>query len=779
MHALAAREALDRFIAALPSGLASDAILRAATAVRALFAAAVDERGNTPPSAAWADHNLAVLLTRALSDDLPTTVRDPAAELFFGVRRRLLAALEHDTDDLAPALALAAGDLAVIRHAQLRFHDRLAEDFAAIANALGRPHAGHRLAHAALATLLAAAHHRDEAIAHAALTLVAPVRLAVEKVSARLPDHPDLALDRVRLLFLETRQHVDPTPALAALSTARGLLDDFGRRFGLAASQRDLYAELVSERSRLGLGGPDLRNEAARLLELETREQLHTPDRTRRLLKALRKARVLDAAFARETMTLLGIGDASPSKDGTADRWDEVRAILLDALGDEKALLQIAERTLLADAHHTASAKRLFDRWLVNTRQNLAAPFDSTIADRVLDAVPPVSLARLGQDELQSLVATVTDLFGHERAFRFLANRVLETREVRNRNDGWLVALDLAAKTGTPQSLLQLARIIRGDRVPPEVRLECARALIEANDDIELADELLRSLRGVRGAASRDVAALFGRVRNDPRLRDAHRRTLVSFEEKIGVGSGKPLKLRVIYTSPAYALAEIASEAAPECYEHKHLRAMVRDDDLPDGIKAADLKKGDQLEATVRGQDAHKQDDKGAALRIYWLADRARVKAAKAEPEAAPVRTDSAPAAARSDEAPAEPAVDPRELEGHFGIGSGNPIEMRMLWDGRRKRLVVKLFDGDRQRFPAPVRAAADILPEGLEPQRLGRNGKRFTGLVEAFDDNNKRLYRVVGPLTLIASTRKDDEDDTEAAAPSDDNNPETEVSIA
>jgi hypothetical protein len=766
MHAVAAREALDRFISTVPAGLAADATLRTAATVRALFAAAVDERVQDPPSAGWADHNLAVLLVRALGPDMPDALREPAAELFFGVRRRLLAALAHDADDLAPALALAVGDRVLLDKPQLRFHERLAEDFAAIAAALGRPHAGHRLAHAALTTLLAAAHHRDEAIARASAPLVTPVRTAIDRLGARMPDHPDLALDRIRLLFLETRQHDEATPALGALSTARGLLDDFGRRFGLAAAQRDLWAELVAERARLGLGGPDLRTEAVRLLEIEVRERLHTPERTRRLLKALRKARVLDAALARELTTLLGL------EHGAAERWDEVRALLLDALGDEKALLQIAERTLAADPHHGPSAKRLFERWLANVRQGLAAPFDSTIADRVLDATPAASLARLSTDELTALTTATAELFGHERAFRFVVRRVLETREQRGRNEVWLAALGLAQRTGTPTSTLELGRIIRGDKVPAEVRLEAARAFIDANEDAEVADELLRGLRGAKGPIGREVQTLTARLRSDPRLRDAHRRTLVAFEERIGVGSGKLLKMRVIYTSPAYALAEIIADGVPDCYEHKYLRTMVRDEELPEGTKAADLKKGDLLEGAVRGQDAHRDHDKGAGLRVYWLVDKVRVSSApsRAEP-AAPKAVETVAVETTESAAPAAPAVDPRELEAHFGIGGETPVEMRLAWDGRRKRIIVRLLDSAGEKFPAPVRCTTELLPEGFEPRRLGQRGKRFLGRIEAFDEGDKHLYRVVGPLTQVVSAA---EPETDAAA--DDGAPEIEV---
>jgi hypothetical protein len=785
MHALATREALDRFLQATPPSLAHDPVLRTASAVRGLFGTLVDARGERPPAAAFADHNLAVLVAEAAAvvegGGPARELADPLAELCFAVRRRLVAALAHDPDDLALALALAACLTLVARRPQLRFEVRVAEDITALAAALERPHAGPRLAHAAAAALLAVSSCRDEAIAKTASPLVAPLRAALERVSARLPDHPELALDRVRLVLLDAARLEAAAEALPALSTARGLLDDFTRRFGLARAQRDLLAELVQVRARLGVGGPDLRQEVRALLTLEVAERLATPERTRTLLKALQRARALDADLSRELTRLLGLEKRGSDAD---TRWDEVRALLLDAVGDEKALLELAERTLLADPKHAASAKRLFDRWTTNVRDGLAPPFASTVAERVLDAAPGACWARLSPDELTRFLEAVTNVFGSERAFRTLVTRVLEIRECRSREAVWSLALTLGAPLGDG-ALVTLGALVRGERVPAEVRVAAARAVLDGGGEPDLADELLRGLQGVRGGAAKDVASLLGRLRGDPRLRESHRRALLAFEEKVGVGSGKALALRVIYASPSYALAELAGAQAPEVYEHRHLRAMLRDDDLPAGTHARDLKKGDLVEAPVRGQDATRDEQKGA-LRIYWVADRAQVRvtpapagsaqAAATEGEAtqaagrtargkrkeaaAPAPSASTAAGAvgpdsrEGAELPEEggaPRVDPRLVEADFGIGGEAPIEIRVQWDSRRKRLTGRRFDADGNRFPANLRVSGTSLPEGLEPTRLGRHGKRFLAKVEGHDEGDARHYVVVGPMTLVA----------------------------
>ncbi len=776
MHPLATREALDRFISALPAGHAR--LRDIATTTRALFAAAVDERGDAPPSAPFADHNLGLLVADALTE----VPGDAGVELHFAVRRRLAGALARDPDDLSPALALARGASECIDRPQLRFADRLAEDLAAVASALGRPHAGPRLAMAALDATLRAARHRDAAVAAAAAPMITPVRDAIARLSSALPNHPDLLVARARLHLVEAGLADDPAAALPALSAARGLLEDFTRRYGLANVQRDLLAELIAERARLRLGGADVRDEAVALLTLDVQEALATPTRTRRVVRSLSKVRALDAATARELLALLGLDTKEAARESA---WDEVRALLLEALGDDKALLQLAETTLAKDPKHGPSARRLFERWLANIRRDLPAPFSAETADRVLSALPPAALARLGSDELAGTARAIARLFDSHRAFRFIIDAALDVRELRGRDTTWTLALSLAEAVGADIALAELGAKVGDDKVPAAVRLAGARGLVETGGDAALADRLLRGLKGLKGSEGKEVQALQARLRSDPALREAQREQLVAFEEKVGVGSGKPLELKVIYTSPSYALAELRGEQAPDCYDHRYLRTMLRDDDLPEGTAAKDLQKGDRVVAPLRGQDANQREDKGG-LRVYWVSDRSRVAVERqAEGTARAEKSDTK--AAPTGAAEKEDQVDPRTLEAHFGVGGEAPLEIRVEWDHRKKRLQGRLFDAERQRFPAIIRIAAESLPEGLEPQRLGRKGKRFLGLVVAVDEGGRRFYRVEGPLTLVAvqAGKADDADsgadgaETDALVDAGDDTPDVEVSIA
>src|SRR5690606_31573291 len=163
------------------------------------------------------DHNLGVLVSEALAHE-SGPLEEAGRTLYLGVRRRLLEALNNDADDLACALALAYGVAATLGD---RDDLRLSEDITAVTKALSRPGAGPRLAAAATRAVtqaggrkLAKQRHdgkkkdeaeddRDakaEALQKAAVALSGAVREGVERLGKRLPDHPELALDRVRLV---------------------------------------------------------------------------------------------------------------------------------------------------------------------------------------------------------------------------------------------------------------------------------------------------------------------------------------------------------------------------------------------------------------------------------------------------------------------------------------------------------------------------------------------------------------------------------------------------
>jgi hypothetical protein len=88
---VATREALERFAAELPlAGLGADRLRRTSEATRALIEQAL---AIPHPETGWIDHNLAVVVAGALSDE---ATAEAGLVLFIGVRRRLGEALSRD-----------------------------------------------------------------------------------------------------------------------------------------------------------------------------------------------------------------------------------------------------------------------------------------------------------------------------------------------------------------------------------------------------------------------------------------------------------------------------------------------------------------------------------------------------------------------------------------------------------------------------------------------------------------------------------------------------------
>jgi hypothetical protein len=251
-----------------------------------------------------------------------------------------------------------------------------------------------------------------------------------------------------------------------------------------------------------------------------------------------------------------------------------------------------------------------------------------------------------------------------------------------------------------------------------------ARQLLARGEDLDEADDALKPLTSERGPLANEAQQLKARIKADPRYRSSRIAALIAFEDQLGIGTARQHPLRVVFTSPGYLLAEVVEKPAPDFYDHKHLRVMIRAEDLP-GVKPQDLQKGDALEAPIRGQDANPERDK-EGLRIYWVADTKRIKLAF-DPKQAEAKN--------------------AEDDAAFGVGSGKQLPVRVAWDGRKKRLLARLYDEQGAEFKGRPRVEAENLPDGMEPQQAGQRGKRMTGVVERFEGG----YRVVGKLTLVA----------------------------
>lgn len=715
MHILAAREAVERFGLELPLGANGDRLRRLAGATRQLL----DQALATPTDTAWADHDLGVLTSEALAAPDPAT-KTAAAALYLGVRRRLLEALARDPDDLAPAIALALGTAHTLTD---RDDPRLADDLDAIARAVAHDAAGPRLAAAATQAMTRAHHAGAEPLQRAALALAGPVRAAVERLERRLPNHPELALERVRLVLLSARASEGSARA-ESLAQARGLLADHEAKFGSSALQREVKTQLIQAGARDGAPA-DLARDVLDLIELDRRDRSLDPRRVIKLVRTLQRAHALTADVARKLQKTLGAHD----EDGP---WAEVKGLLFEALGDESSLLSLAERTLERAPTDAHAAQTLFERLLKNLRQNLASPYPSTTLDALLAAVPLNALGRLSADDMDALIALTRDVFGVPRALAFARHKLTASRELKQRETVWRKALALADEARDDEAALDLARraLREAGKPPVEARLALARALLARGEDLDEADDALRPLTNERGPHAAEAQQLKAKIKADPRYREARLRALVAFEDQLGVGSPKQHALKVVFTATGYVLAELTERPAPDFYDHKHLRVMVRGEDLPQGLKPTDLKKGDALEAPVRGQDANPERDR-EGLRIYWIADPRRVKLA-VDPAAVRARLEAEDTA--------------------FGIGSNEPRPLRIAWDPRKKRLSARLLDEQGAEFRVRPAIEPDNLPEGMEPPQVGTRGKRFTGLVERVGDD---AYRVTGRATLAPPRAK------------------------
>lgn len=716
MNLAATREALDRFVAELPTGLAADRLRRNADATRGLIDQALAEPGSDSP---WADHNLAVVVADGLAE---AATEEAALALFLGVRRRLADALERDADDLAHALALALGATRALDDA------RCAADIDAVASAVGRPQAGPRLIGAAVELLVAASGASDRDVADAATRAAEAVRVAADRLGSRLPDHPGAALDRVRLALLTARAAEGDARA-AALGVVRGLLRDHETRFGETQAAREILGGVLAIEARSQTPPADLKRDALALLEADLRSHALSPKRTTRLIRTIERSGQLDAATAQHLDELL-----SPAVGADDPRWFETRALLYEATGDRSALLTLWQHTLEADPKSKHAARGVLERLLQNLRQGLAPPFESPTLDRALTALSPAHPARWSADDIDRLLTLVTDTFGSTRAYTFVADKLLNCRELRGRDFIWQRALALAGELGEDSdAVVDVARAAIKHRGLPEARLALARALIARSEHVDEADAVLRPLLDKKGAHSAEAHALRGRLKGDPALRRARYDTLLAYEHRLGVGTGKVFPLQIVYTTRSYVLAELTDHPAPDGYEHKHLRTMIRAEDLPSGVTPVDLDKGDIVHAPLRGQDADTSHDKDG-LRVYWVADPAQVRL-DLDADAIAARWSSEEAA--------------------FGVDSGQPVLIKVAWDKKKRRLAVRVLSPDGKReFRTRPALNPERLPAGIDPERVGVKGRRFMGLVARTDDGSRpgqRAYAVVSDL--VAAT--------------------------
>ena len=514
------------------------------------------------------------------------------------------------------------------------------------------------------------------------------------------------------------------------MDKAHALLADHEKRFGPTSEARAIRGALLSWRARSGGPGDDIRRDAMSLFEAQAAEGTLSPAQAERLVEAIERAKAMDTESARKlASTLDAIAADNPGP------WRKVMTALLAKTGEDTSLLRLWEAALRDDPADEDAAAGLSGRLLENLRAGISAPFDSDILERVLIALPHRKLAKWRFDDLDRVLRHVRESFGVARSASFLRDRVLENRELRKRDATWERALSLFTELGDEAALLEVARLAAKHSKFAKARLLVAERLLSAEaslTELEEAADALRPLLSVRGSEGAAAHKLQQRVLAHPGYREARLHALEAFEERIGVGSDSPFQLRVIHTTPTYALVEAHQHKAPDVYEHRHLRTLIRSQDLPRGIHPLQLRKGDIFEGTLRGQAGDKGKE---ALRVYWIAHPKRLKLAMGL-DAIEARLD--------------------KEEKTFGIGSGAPLPLKVFRDAKGKVLLAKIVakkDGKGGEFPERATLSPEQLPDGMSPDALGK-GKRLWALVERSETNQsdgRRSYSIKGAATAQA----------------------------
>ncbi|MFT7581166.1 MAG: hypothetical protein ACI9MR_002840 [Myxococcota bacterium] len=709
MHLAATREALDRFAAELPAGLHADRLLATTQATRALITQSMGEPDGMSP---WANHNLGVLVADGLQDP---GARPAAITLFHATRRRLAEALAADPDDLTLTLALARGAVENLSD------PRMAEDIALVAAGLGRPQTGPVLVAAAVTLVVRGARAEDATTKTAAREAIGAVMAATERLCAGLPAHPDLALDRLRLTSLAAGGQ-DGVERSETIGRLRGLLADHTKRFGPTRGARDVLADILRLEARGKVAPSDLRRDVLQLVEADIQHHTLGAGRTTKLLRALRRGEALDSATGARLQSLL-----TPHIDKDDSTWFEGRSLIMEAAGDSAGLVTLWEKTLAADADNRHAASGLMDRLVANLRQGLAAPFESTTFDRVLSATGHQVMKRWNAADVDAVIASVSETFSVGRAARFVVDKVLAVRELKGRDAIWKRVIAMASELDSDLRL-DIARRAVAKGGSDEARLLLAETLVERGEHLAEADDVLRPLYEKRGENARKAQELRSKLKQHPGFQRAQYLTLLAYEQQVGIDSGKALPLRVVHTTGKYVLVELTGSNAPDFYEHRHLRSMVRAEDLPKGLDPGDLAKGDAVYAPLRGQDAEK-----GGLRVYWVADRKKVRV-DLTPEAVAKRWSSD--------------------EKSFGIDSGRILPLKIMADQKRKRLNARILNAKNQEFRLRASVHRDRLPEDVDPAGIGGKGRRMWGTVVRTDDGSQgseRQYAVVGTLSLQA----------------------------
>lgn len=718
-QSLALRTSLLGPLAALEplaaGGAEAGALLDLARTVRA--DAEADARAGRP-IAPYLAHNVAVLLLGLAASDRDD---DHLADLWRSAAPLLQGALAEDPDDLAIAAAL-------LELGHLAPKERRPWLLDVGETAAASPLAGDRLFGAWARLLGALADDRDDD------ALGRRLETAVARLDGFLEQRPwnvGVAGARLRLVAAHAARS-DAAARDEALTRFRALAADFEDRFGGSPEIEATRLDVALLRLQAKGAGDAARKEARELLV-----GLAAPGRLSdgELLRALRGAEKAGALQKPDWVALVEPLRSRSSTARAGDRGGLYKALrkALERAGDREALLEelVADVTRSPKSREPASA--LIQQALATIAQGDEPQIPAEALRAAAAAANRGAFGRLDDEQLGRWLDHLAARLGADGAAEHVTGQLVQVRELRKLTALWERGEALLRAAGREEEALDLLREGAEKGGHDALRLRWAEAMLAAERELPDVDDALKALAGSAGPLQQRARELRQKVSGHPALERQRREMLLEHEDEIGVGTDRALRVRVVYTGDGFALAEAVDHPAPPWYEHKHVRVMIRRGDLPGDLDLADLKKGRDVFARVRGEDDAKR--KGG-LRIYWVADGTTVDPGWSEDERLRRVTD---------------------LEGRFRIGTGASLALRVRKVVPRQGALWASIEtpqrGGRETFPSDVRVLAGDLPDGVRINDL-KAGDELFAPVDSLDAGSAspgdRRYRVRAPVEVV-----------------------------
>lgn len=694
------------------------------------------------PADPFFPHNLAVLCSQLAE---VAEHRDLAGPTLSAAAPALESALAEDPGDLALALALA-------HHAA---QDEAAADLlAAVTAAACRAHAGDRLTQAAARALAA----RADGAQH--LPAIDALLTRLDDLLGRQPEREPAALARIELVALgltrEDKQSRDD-----AWTRLVALFGDAEQAFG-PDSVRDrlqLSAYVTRLRDRQARLPDHVLGDAVELAGRLAQEPNPPVDALVGLESGLLARKRLRGPLGRKMAEALGF-----AADHSADRTlSQSLAEALDAIGDEEALVEHHSALVRSGRGDNTTREALARVWVKALGRGAPSGLDAEIEAWLVESFPHSSASRLLPETALALVEHVASSLGAEPAGHLADTVLLRQHKLMRHATLAVRTVQLLADAGAIERALDVGHARLNGADSPALRLTLAKIHIGAGIRIAEADGLLRPLASIGGAVAAEARALRDQVVGHPDFEAERVRAMIETETRLGVGSDRPVRCRVIFASDRYVLAEMPGAKAPVFYGHRHLRLMVTTNALPQTLKIDDLPKGTEFTVEVVGEN----DDRGDRIRVYWTRENANVVVLAKPPAAKKEKSRKAaehegqtkgkgaqkdreePRAKREELPPPTP-----EQEVAYNIGTGAPARARIKKIFKRGTLLIGDIlppDGDGKPFPITVGVHKRFIPESHANQKHWK-GVVIECQIERNETTGKLRYDAVTEIRILSA---------------------------